>query len=163
MAYPRKLLLDDEQVVLELHPHVKRLVAPVLGLLLVLAATGYLLAVAGDGRLQVVVAVLAALLLSRLTLVPFLRWLGTSYVVTTRRVAVRSGVLSRSGRDVPLSRINDLTFSHSLLERLLGCGTLVVESAGERGAVVLTAVPGVEQVQRTVHDLAEQNGRRDPG
>ena len=122
-----------------------------------------MLAVAGDGRLQVVVAVLAALLLGRLTLVPFLRWLGTSYVVTTRRVAVRSGVLSRSGRDVPLSRINDLTFSHSLLERLLGCGTLVVESAGERGAVVLTAVPGVEQVQRTVHDLAEQNGRRDPG
>jgi len=163
MAYPRKLLLDDEQVVLELHPHVKRLAAPVLGLLLVLAATGYLLAVAGDGRLQVVVAVLAALLLSRLTLVPFLRWLGTSYVVTTRRVAVRSGVLSRSGRDVPLSRINELTFSHSLLERLLGCGTLVVESAGERGAVVLTAVPGVEQVQRTVHDLAEQNARRDPG
>jgi len=149
--------------VLELHPHVKRLAVPVLGLLLVLAATGYLLAVAGGGRLQVVVAVLAALLLSRLTLVPFLRWLGTSYVVTTRRVAVRSGVLSRSGRDVPLSRINDLTFSHSLLERLLGCGTLVVESAGERGAVVLTAVPGVEQVQRTVHDLAEQNGRRDPG
>lgn len=156
MAYPRKLLLDGEQVALELHPHAKRLVVPVLALVLVLAATGYLLAVAGDGRLQIAVAVLAALLLSRFSLVPFLRWRGTLFVVTTRRVVVRSGVLSRSGRDVPLSRINDITFSHSLFERLLGCGTLVVESAGESGAVVLTAVPQVEQVQRTVYDLAER-------
>jgi uncharacterized membrane protein YdbT with pleckstrin-like domain len=154
MAYPSRLLLDGERVVLELHPHGKRLVVPVLALLLVLAATGYLLAVAGDGRLQVVVAAFAALLVGRFSLVPFLRWRGTLFVVTDRRVVLRSGVLSRSGRDVLLSRINDITFSHSLVERLLGCGTLVVDAAGERGEVVLTAVPGVEQVQRTVHGLA---------
>ena len=65
-------------------------------------------------------------------------------------------MLARQGRDVPLSRINDITFSHSLFERILGCGTLVVESAGERGQVVLTEVPNVEQVQRTLYDLVEQ-------
>jgi len=101
-----------------------------------------------------VVAAFAALLVGRFSLVPFLRWRGTLFVVTDRRVVLRSGVLSRSGRDVLLSRINDITFSHSLVERLLGCGTLVVDAAGERGEVVLTAVPGVEQVQRTVHGLA---------
>ena len=91
--------------------------------------------------------------------VPFLRWRTTLFVITTRRVVVRTGVLSRQGRDVPLSRINDVTFSHDLVERLLGCGTLVVESAGERGQVTLTEVPRVETVQRTLYDLVERADR----
>ena len=156
MAYPAKLLSEGEDVVLDMHPHWKRLVLPVLSLVVVLALAGYLLAAVDDGRLQVVVAVAAAVLLVAFTIVPFLRWRTTLFVVTTRRVVVRTGVLARQGRDVPLSRINDITFSHSLFERMLGCGTLVVESAGERGQVVLTEVPNVEQVQRTLYDLVEQ-------
>ena len=149
MGYPARLLSEGENVVLDMHPHWKRLVLPVLSLVVVLALAGYLLALVDDGRLQVVVAV-------AFTVVPFLRWRTTLFVVTNRRVVVRTGVLARQGRDVPLSRINDITFSHSLFERLLGCGTLVVESAGERGQVVLTEVPQVEQVQRTLYDLVEQ-------
>ena len=156
MAYPAKLLSKGEDVVLDMHPHWKRLVLPLLLLVVVLALAGYLLAVVDDGRLQLVVAVAALVLLVALTVVPFLRWRSTLFVVTTRRVVVRTGVLARQGRDVPLSRINDITFSHSLFERILGCGTLVVESAGERGQVVLTEVPNVEQVQRTLYDLVEQ-------
>ena len=156
MAYPAKLLSEGEDVVLDMHPHWKRLVLPVLSLVVVLALAGYLLAVVDDGRAQVAIAVAAAVLLVAFTIVPFLRWRTTLFVVTTRRVVVRTGVLARQGRDVPLSRINDITFSHSLFERMLGCGTLVVESAGERGQVVLTEVPNVEQVQRTLYDLVEQ-------
>ena len=156
MGYPARLLSEGENVVLDMHPHWKRLVLPVLSLVVVLALAGYLLAVVDDGRLQVLVAVAAAVLLVAFTVVPFLRWRTTLFVVTTRRVVVRTGVLARQGRDVPLSRINDITFSHSLFERILGCGTLVVESAGERGQVVLTEVPNVEQVQRTLYDLVEQ-------
>ena len=156
MAYPAKLLSEGEDVVLDMHPHWKRLVLPVLSLVIVLALAGYLFAVVDDGRLQVVVAVAAVVLLVAFTIVPFLRWRTTLFVVTTRRVVVRTGVLARQGRDVPLSRINDITFSHSLFERILGCGTLVVESAGERGQVVLTEVSNVEQVQRTLYDLVEQ-------
>ena len=89
---------------------------------------------------------------------PYLRWRSTLIVVTTRRVVVRTGVLARSGRDVPLHRINDVTFSHSLFDRLLGCGTIVVESGGDRGQVVLDDVPHVEQVQRTLYDLADRAG-----
>ena len=158
MAYPAKLLGEGEEVVLDLHPHWKRLVLPVLVLLVVAAAYGFLLALVQDGTARLVVGVLALVLLLWQVLVPFLRWRTTLFVVTTRRVVVRQGVLSRSGRDVPMSRINDVTFSKDLLERLLGCGTLVVESAGERGQVVLTEVPDVEQVQRTIYDLAERAG-----
>ena len=104
------------------------------------------------------IAVLAVLVAYSLR--PFLRWLTTHFVVTDRRVLVRTGVLARTGRDVPLSRINDITFSHTFLERLLGCGTLLVESAGERGQVTLTDVPKVEQVQRQLYDLVEDTDVR---
>jgi uncharacterized membrane protein YdbT with pleckstrin-like domain len=68
---------------------------------------------------------------------------------------MRSGVLGRSGRDVPLYRINDVTFEHSFFERLLGAGSLIVESAGERGQVTLADIPHPEDVQREVYKLME--------
>jgi hypothetical protein len=50
---------------------------------------------------------------------------------------------------------------------MLGCGTLVVESAGERGQVVLRDIPRVETVQGTLYRLVEEDserrGSRDPG
>ena len=103
----------------------------------------------------------ALLLLAWFSLRPFLRWVTTHYVVTTNRIVLREGVLSRAGRDVPLNRVNDVTFSHSVGERLFRSGTLVVESAGERGQVVLADVPRVESVQRTVYDLVQDAEDRD--
>ena len=63
--------------------------------------------------------------------------------------------MARSGRDMPLARVNDISFSHTVFERILGCGTLVVESAGERGQLVLSDVPHVEAVQRRIYELAD--------
>ena len=94
-------------------------------------------------------------LLGVLTLVPFLRWVTTHYVLTDRRLITRRGVVARSGRDMPLARVNDISFSHNVFERILGCGTLVVESAGERGQLVLSDVPHVESVQRRIYELAD--------
>ena len=156
MGYPSKLLSEGEDVVLELHPHWKVLVLPVLSLLAVLGLTGFLLAVVEDEIGRYVIGGVASLLLLVFFLVPFLRWRTTLFVITDRRVVVRSGILSRTGRDIPLSRVNDVTFAHNVIERILGCGTLVVESAGERGQVELTDVPKVEHVQRTLYELVEQ-------
>ena len=70
-----------------------------------------------------------------------LRWQTTSYQLTTRRLRLRYGILSRTGRDFPLIRISDVSFSHGLIDRLLGCGRLIVESAGEHGQLVLNEIP----------------------
>jgi len=164
MAYPRKLLAEDEQLVLDLHPHWKALVGPVLVLVLTLGVGSFLAAEipAGDhqGLYRLLVLVVALAVLVAFSLRPFLRWFTTHFVITNRRVLVRSGILSRTGRDVPLSRINDITFSTTFFERLLGCGTLLVESAGERGQVTLSDVPKVEQVQRRLYDLVEDTDER---
>jgi uncharacterized membrane protein YdbT with pleckstrin-like domain len=160
MAFPRRLLADGEQVELDLHPHARVLVGPVLALLVVVPLASYVAARVPDGAAQgparVVVAALALLVLVAVVLRPLLRWGTTHYVVTNRRLITRQGVVARSGRDVPLSRITDVSFSHGLVERLLGCGTLEVESAGERGPVVLADVPHVEAVQRRLQELADE-------
>jgi uncharacterized membrane protein YdbT with pleckstrin-like domain len=108
--------------------------------------------------------VIGVLVVLRWTVLPFLRWITTSYVITDRRIITRTGIIARTGRDMPISRVNDVTFSHSgLLERILRCGTLVVESAGERGQLTLRDVPHVEEVQRDVYRLAEADEERRRG
>ena len=59
----------------------------------------------------------------------------------------RSTIITRHGRDIPLARINDVSFSKGLLDRLLGSGRLTVESAGEHGQIVLNDIPRVEATQ----------------
>jgi uncharacterized membrane protein YdbT with pleckstrin-like domain len=167
MAYPRKLLGDGEEVVAELRPHVKELYLPTAALLLLLPAAVYVGSVVPDGGAQrsmrIAVGLLALGLLLYASVLPYLRWFTTLYVITDRRVITRHGIIARSGRDMPLSRVNDVSFEHSgLLDRLLGCGTLVVESAGERGQLVLRDLPQVEEVQRDIYRLvaADEERRR---
>jgi uncharacterized membrane protein YdbT with pleckstrin-like domain len=158
MAYPHKLLGEGESIVLDLHPHWKVVFVPFLELLVILGLAGFLLAQGYSDTANYVIVGIGALLVLVLFVVPVLKWRTTQFVVTTERVVMRSGVLGRQGRDIPLVRINDVSFNHTFFERLLGCGTLVVESAGERGQVTLTDIPHVERVQRTVYDLVDRQG-----
>jgi uncharacterized membrane protein YdbT with pleckstrin-like domain len=89
-----------------------------------------------------------------------LRWRTTTYELTTRRLRMREGIVTRRGRDIPLVRINDVSFEKGLLDRLLGAGRLVVESAGEHGQILLNDIPHVEQVQGTLFRLVEDEHRR---
>ncbi len=162
---PKRLLGEGEHVVLAMRPHWKELVGPALMLLVVSPLASYAAAVLPDGStqpwLRLAVGVVALGVVLRWAGWPFVKWLTTAFVVTDRRIITRVGVISRSGRDMPISRINDVTFQHEgLLERILGCGTLTVESAGETGQLVMRDVPGVEEVQRDVYRLAEDDEER---
>jgi uncharacterized membrane protein YdbT with pleckstrin-like domain len=167
---PAKLLGDGEEVVMAMRPHWKEMIVPALVLLITSPVATYLAAIVPDGSAQswgrIAIGVVAVLVVLRWSAWPLLKWLTTSYVVTDRRIITRVGVIARAGRDMPISRINDVTFEHSgILERILGCGTLTVESAGERGQLVLRDVPHVEEVQRDVYRLAEadeERRRREP-
>jgi membrane protein YdbS with pleckstrin-like domain len=157
-------LAVGEQSVMVVHPHWKTLVRPIAVAFVVVAAllVGEVLIpaskAAGIERL-VMAAVAIALLMWWLTY-PLLRWRTTRYELTTRRMRIRDGIIARHGRDIPLSRITDVSFRKGLLDRLLGCGTLVVESAGEHGEIILTQIPHVEQVQSTLFQLVEEERLR---
>jgi uncharacterized membrane protein YdbT with pleckstrin-like domain len=156
-------LTEGENLVLRLHPHWKTVLRPLLNVIVVIAAaiTALVLlpsSASGIARLAIGVVALVAIIIW--FVIPLLRWRTTTYELTTRRLRLRRGILSRSGRDFPLIRISDVSFSHGLIDRLLGCGRLVVESAGEHGQLVLTAIPTVEQVQATLFQLVEDEQAR---
>jgi uncharacterized membrane protein YdbT with pleckstrin-like domain len=109
---------------------------------------------------RLVVAAVAILAVMLWLIVPVLRWRTTTYELTTRRLRVRSGIVTRHGRDIPLARINDVSFEKGLLDRLLGSGRLVVESAGEHGQILLNDIPRVEFTQATLFRLVEEEQRR---
>jgi uncharacterized membrane protein YdbT with pleckstrin-like domain len=160
MAYPTRLLSEGERIDLELRPHWKALVVPVIVLLVTCAAAGFLLTIAPSpsktsGEVTwILIGVIALALIVYFTLRPWLHWLYSNYVITNKRLIIRLGFVHRAGRDLPLEKINDVSFRHdSLLDRMLGCGTLVVESAGEHGQVLLNDIPRVEETQRELASL----------
>jgi uncharacterized membrane protein YdbT with pleckstrin-like domain len=149
-----------ERSVLILHPHWKVLVGPVFLGLLVLAAAiavGVAIPAGPDARPERLAdLVVAVVLLLFVVARPLLRWKTTTYELTSGRLRVREGIVARRGRDIPLTRISDVSFTRSLLDRLVGAGRLVVESPGEHGQIVLTDIPQVERVQAILFDLVEQ-------
>jgi uncharacterized membrane protein YdbT with pleckstrin-like domain len=164
MGQDRSLAVGEESVAI-LHPHWKTLVVPVALAFVVVAVllVGEVLIPAGKsaGIERLVLAVVAISLLMWWLMYPILAWRTTVYELTTRRIRLRDGVLIRNGRDIPLSRITDVSFRKGVLDRLLGCGTLVVESAGEHGETALTEIPHVEQVSALLFQLVEDERRRD--
>ena len=149
---------------LRLHPHWKTLIRPLAVAVLVVAVALVAEVVIPSGsaatpaRLAVAVAAIAFLMLW--LMVPVLRWRTTVFELTSRRLRMRDGIITRHGRDIPLARINDVSFTKGLLDRLLGSGRLVVESAGEHGQIVLTDIPQVEFAQATLFRLVEDEQRR---
>ena len=91
---------------LRLHPHGKTLVRPAGLLLLILAAAIVVIIIlpADNSHLWPIrVAVGAAALAAAFAWfgIPFLKWRTTTYEMTNRRLRLREGIVSRSGRDFP--------------------------------------------------------------
>jgi membrane protein YdbS with pleckstrin-like domain len=171
MAFSKKLLSEGEYVVLSVRSHGKALIWPVAVLFLVVAALITTLMMAPHNSvLALGAAVVAILVLVVWSLFPFVAWMSSTYTVTNRRLITRHGVLTRTGRDIPLFRINDVAYQMGLIDRILGCGTLIISDATEKAGVVLPDIPNVEQVQLQISDLLFANddgndgdGSRVPG
>lgn len=102
----------------------------------------------------------AVILLLWISFLPYLRWRTTRYIVTNRRVIWRQGIVTQTGRDVPLYRLNDVHFENTIADRLTRSGDLIIESAGEQGQLRFTDVPRVDEVQRTISRLTEEDDQR---
>jgi uncharacterized membrane protein YdbT with pleckstrin-like domain len=160
---PSKLLQPGEVVLVDVRTHAKALLLPAVWLVLVAAVAGFASSLPGGDSAAVALAVIWAVALVVLVVVsvrPFLVWLTRSYTVTDRRLITRSGVLVRRGHDIPLDRVNDLQQERGILDRLLGCGTLLVSDGGEQGPIRLDDVPHVERVHLELGRLLWSGGDR---
>ena len=165
VAYPDKVLGDDEEVVRHLHPHWLTVFWPVLFLLLIVGGASFGAALVDSdsdrsGLYRLLIVGVGVLLLIGFVLVPVLRWRTTHYVITTHRLLFREGILARKGRDIGLSRITDVSYSQNIWERLIQSGTITIESAGDSGATVLRQIPDSDGIQQLLNHMIEEDADR---
>ncbi|MBE7161767.1 MAG: PH domain-containing protein [Williamsia herbipolensis] len=169
MAYPEHLLARGERIVLHKHPHWKVLALPVLAFVIVVGGGSALAAWVGHWRdagftshtpWYIGIVVVGVILLVWWVLVPFLRWGTEHFVISTAHVFFRTGILRRREHQIPLSRIQNLETEVTFWGRLLGFGSLIVESAADQ-PLEFENVASLSKVQATLNQLiADDRGHR---
>jgi uncharacterized membrane protein YdbT with pleckstrin-like domain len=163
MPFPRKLLNEGEEVLLDLHPHWAYFAKPAL-LLLGGSALGIATLLMTEGetvpRSVLGIAALALLAIGALWLLGrWSKWLTTNIVVTSDRLIFRSGTFAKSGIEIPIDRVNNVNSKQSVWERLIGSGDLLIESGGEEGQQRFSNIRRPAQVQKIILGRATINDR----
>jgi uncharacterized membrane protein YdbT with pleckstrin-like domain len=164
VAFPKRLLVDDEQLVIDTRPHWIALVSPIVVILLVVV--GWIIALpnlpdstAGDALRWVLVAAGIVVILS-FSVRRIVGWLTDNFAVTSDRIIHRHGLIAKRSMEIPLEHINDVRFDQKVWERAIGAGTIVIHSASEAGRQVFDNVRNPERVQKTIYHEGEKNQQR---
>jgi membrane protein YdbS with pleckstrin-like domain len=159
MPYPDNLVQEGETLALDLRPHWWYFSRNILtGIPLAIILVLVLSNVNGDdwaadsARVVVAVVVLAWAVWLGLK---YLQWRMTYFVVTSRRVIYRSGVISKRGVEIPLERINNINFHQRLIDRVIGAGDLDIESAGKDGQSHFDFIRHPDGVQHEIYRQME--------
>ncbi len=159
MAFPRRLLVEGEELVLDLRPHPVALVLPVIATVVTVGVGIWLMTLVDGTWTWIALAAIALVLIvypvRRLT-----DWLTSHFVVTSDRIIHRQGLIAKSSMEIPLEAINDVRFEQGVFDRLVGAGTLVVQSASEAGREEFAHIRKPEDVQKTIYHQGELNQTR---
>jgi uncharacterized membrane protein YdbT with pleckstrin-like domain len=99
-----------------------------------------------------VLAVLAAILFAG-----FIRRLATTYTITSRRLTIRSGLLTRELHETRLERVQNVNCTRSLLQRMLRIGTVDFDTAASAEYdFKFRGVDNPEGIVRTVDRALEE-------
>src|SRR6478609_7910825 len=149
MPFPRQLLNQNEEIVLDVHPHWLFFTEPAL------ASLGLLIVVIIAAAAGVSWLTYLALIGLAVTLIwglwRLVTWRTMHFVITNDRLIYRSGVFAKRGIQIPLERVNNVNFKQGILERIVGAGDLLVESAGEDGQQRFTDVRHPDRIQNLIH------------
>ena len=160
MAFPTRLLVDGEELILDLRPHWIALVLPAIGAVATIAVMLILYDLFEEGILDTIVGVAGLLFLLLYPVRRVVDWATSHSVVTSDRIIHRRGFIAKYSMEVPLEAINDVRFEQGIFDRIVGAGTLVVQSASEAGRQVFDHIRNPEEVQRTIYHQGEQNQQR---
>lgn len=150
-----------ERVVARLRQHARRMVWPSIALILICGVAAYLGSLLG-GWLEIAVWAGAAVLTVLAFVLPLGRWLTTRYTITTRRLIIRTGLLSHERRELLHSRGYTVTLRKSWLQSMFRSGTIVIGSMDQKTIARLNDVPHAQLVTEALHDLMESSQRMYP-
>jgi uncharacterized membrane protein YdbT with pleckstrin-like domain len=160
MAFPRRLLVEGEELVLDLRPHWIALVMPAIATIATVAVMVVLYETFEERILDTIVGIAGTLFLLAYPVRRLVDWLTSHFVVTSDRIIHRRGFIAKYSMEVPLEAINDVRFEQGIVDRMIGAGTLVVQSASEAGRQVFDHIRRPEDVQKTIYHQGELNQHR---
>lgn len=158
MPFPQRLIADNEDIVLDLHPHWWFFGPSALGLAGAMVLTYWVNSVL-TGWMQTATTYLGlgvVIVCAAILIVELVKWRTTYFVVTTDRVIYRQGVVARTGIEIPLKSISNVNFHQSIVERLLGVGDILVQSGGEDGEQTFGDISRPEEVQNIVNSCIQK-------
>ncbi len=160
--FPRKLLIPGEDVVLELRPHPVALALPAIALVAGTAVAAWIQSKVDGVVVWIVWAAWLALILG--FVVPkTVAWYTSIFVVSTDRVISREGFIAKRSMEIPLEQVNDVRFEQGMFDRIVGAGTLLIQSASTSGTNSFDHIRRPEEVQRTIFHQGELNQQRSAG
>jgi uncharacterized membrane protein YdbT with pleckstrin-like domain len=163
MPFPPRLLNQGEEVAADLHPHWLFFFGPTLAVAASVVLAVIVLVAGPDGDVGSFVKwlTLAALAISvAWLLLRYLHWVTTNLTITNDRIIYRYGLLAKQGMEIPIERVNNVSFRQGILERMFGNGDLTIESGGEDGEQFFSHVRRPAEVQRLIHAQMDVNEHR---
>ena len=159
MTFPTENLHEDERLVLDLRPH-WWFYTPSLAALVASVVAGVAVLVGTTSQpLRLVVAVGVAVCLVWFV-TRYVQWATTELGLTSDRLIYRSGVIAKSGIEIPIDRINTIFFNQKIWERLVGVGDLVVESASATGSQHFENMKRPSAIQNEIYLQKEELEQR---
>lgn len=152
---PNSLHPEQERTILHLKPSMAPVVAMCLvpwGPLLVLLGAAFNAAAQGFGTALIVVG---GIVLGLMLLLAGLAYGRTEYIITSKRVMVKSGIITKSERQVHVQDMRDIFLRRGLFQRITGTGSISIgsQTTGLLARIVLFDIKEYSLVIETLESL----------
>ncbi len=152
-----------EEVVFEGHPSWRAILGFYIKGILVVAVVAALVALIGGGSDVALVTVIAVAGAVLVVVIGFVRRVATRYTITTRRLNIKHGIVSRDVQETKIERVQDVNYSQSVFQRIMQIGDVDFDTAADNpeSDFVFAGVANPEEVVERVH-MATEPGARPP-
>jgi uncharacterized membrane protein YdbT with pleckstrin-like domain len=149
-----------EQVVFEGHPSWRAILGFYIKGILIVAVIAALVALIGGGSDAVLITLIVAVGAAIVVLIGFLRRVSTRYTITTRRLNIKHGIISRDVQETKIERVQDVNYRQSLYQRIMQIGDVDFDTAAQNSEsdFVFAGVADPEDVVHRVHMATEPGG-----
>jgi membrane protein YdbS with pleckstrin-like domain len=153
-------LSDDEQIIFQGHPSWRAILGFYLKGLAIAIVIGVIAKLIGAGTATVFLIVLVILALT--LLVGFIKRWATTYTITSRRLNIKRGIVSREIQETRLERVQNVNYSQSVYQRLMQIGDVDFDTAASGGDYDFIFY-GVADPGGVVHQVDQATGVNSAG
>lgn len=92
-----------------------------------------------------------------------LRWRFTTYTLTSHRIVLSSGVISRITESINLDRVQDIVVRKPIAQRMIHAGSVEIDAAGRDGVEVLRLIPRPDRFYTEILQAVENHRQLSAG